>query len=163
MKLILTLLFEQLHKIWQCRNTQTHGADSSIQDQILREHLTIRVEAIYNKLPNLLALDRQAFETLTKEDILSGSTSTIRSWLRMAEPTIQRCLKDAQQKSSTHQRDIRDYFEEASYVDSDESDTTLSFDTLDSGTIRFTPSPTPSLSTQSSNPSLLESPADSTA
>ena len=54
---------------------------------------------------------------------MASSTSEIRTWLRIAEPAIQRCLHDAQSKLHSNQRDIRDYFDEASYVDSDASDT----------------------------------------
>ena len=92
MRHILTLLFEQLHSLWYCRNAQTHGADQELQDKIKREQLTIRVTALYNQLPNLLVHDRQAFESLTQDDLLSGPTSSISTWLRIAEPTIQRCL-----------------------------------------------------------------------
>lgn len=48
----------------------------------------------------------------------------------MVEPTIHRCLKDATIKLQHNQTDNRDYFDDASYVDSDADDTTLSFDTL---------------------------------
>lgn len=139
MKLILSLIFEQLHNIWSCRNQQTHGTDSALQDQILREHLTIRVAALYSQIPNLLSHDRSAFDSIPQEDILSQSTSDIRIWLQLAEPTIHRCLQDARTKSCSLQSDIRDFFDEASYVDSDAEDTVLSFDTLaSSGTIVFT-------------------------
>ncbi len=152
MRHILTLLFEQLHSLWHCRNAQTHGADQELQDKIKREQLTIRVTALYNQLPNLLVHDRQAFESLTQDDLLSGPTSSISTWLRIAEPTIQRCLRDSQIKLHSNQRDIRDFFDEASYVDSDASDTTLSFDTLAfSKTISFhTHSASTSISSNSS-------------
>ena len=99
--------------------------------QVLREQLSLRVQAVYRHIPLLLAHDRDAFEAVSQEDLLSGPTTTIQSWLRMVEPTLQRCLKDATAKLSTNQTDIRDFFDEASYVDSDASDTSLSFDTDD--------------------------------
>ena len=117
--------------IWKCRNLQTHGADQAIQDRIRREHLTLRVTALYNQISNLLVHDRAAFDHITQEDILSGPISAIETWLRMAEPTVQQCLTDAQLKLLSHQRDIRDYFDEAPYIDSDASDTSLSYDTFD--------------------------------
>ena len=141
MKLVLVHMFEQLHGIWQCRNVHTHGVDQALQEQFLREQLTVRVDAVYNQMPNLLAHDRHAFEHLSKADLLSGPTTTIQTWLRMVEPTLQRCLHDANTKLRDNQSDIRDYFDEASYVDSEASDTTLSFDTFDqSGTVIFNPS-----------------------
>ena len=138
LKLTLSLLFTQLQNIWKCRNLQTHGSDQTLQDQLKRDQLALRVSALYAQLPNLLTHDRDAFEQLTKEEILSGPTSTIESWLRIAEPTIQQCIKDANKKLLSNQGDIRDYFEEASYIDSDASDTSLSYDTLEgSDTISF--------------------------
>ena len=134
----LSLLFEKLHHIWQCRNKQSHGADQTIQDQLKREKLSIRVQALYNHQPNLLAHDRDILDSMSQNDLLSGPLPSIETWLRMAEPTKQQCLKEAHAKSTTNQRDIRDYFDEASYVDSDADETTLSYDTLgSSGTILF--------------------------
>ena len=139
MRHTLNHLFETLYQVWQCRNSQTHGADHHLQDQLRREQLTIRAQALYNHLPSLLAHDRAVFESLSIDDLLSGPTSNIATWLRIAEPTVQRCLKDAQTKLQTHQSDIRDFFEEASYSDSEASDTTLSYDTMDTSeeTISF--------------------------
>ena len=141
MRHTLSLIFEQIHQVWLCRNNQTHGSDQTLQEQFRREQLAIRVHALYNQLPNLLAHDRHALNNISAEDLLSGPTSSIITWLRLSEPTIRRCLKDAHDKLLHNQTDIRDYFEEASYVDSSASDTTLSFDTLEtSGTISFTDS-----------------------
>ena len=72
------------------------GGGQELQDKIKREQLTIRDIALYNQLPNLLVHDCQAFESLTQDDLLSGPTSSISTWLRIAEPTIQRCLRDSQ-------------------------------------------------------------------
>ena len=138
MRKTMTIIFEQLHQIWLCRNHQTHGSDQSLQEQFRREQLTIRVQALYNQIPNLLAHDRHVFNSLPADDLLSGPTSSILTWLRISEPTIRRCLKDANDKLLHNQTDIRDFFDEASYIDSSASDTTLSFDTFaSSGTISF--------------------------
>ena len=135
---IMSLLFEELQQIWQCRNVQTHGSDLALQDKLAREQLTIRVNAFYNQLPQLLSHDRHVFESMSAEDILSGPTSSIATWLRIAEPTLQRCLRDATIKLHQNQRDIRDFFDDAPYEDSNASDTSLSYDTLDdSATIEF--------------------------
>ena len=154
---LLCHLFEQLHSIWQCRNTQTHGADQDLQDKLRRDQLTIRATALYNSIPQLLAHDRTVFESLPLDDLLSGPTSSIATWLQMAEPTIQRCLRDAAHKLHTNQRDIRDFFDEASYSDSEASDTTLSFDTLaTSETISFYQSSDSSSSMSSSSDSSVD-------
>ena len=157
MKQTLSLIFEELHQIWQCRNTQTHGADQELQDKLKREQLAIRVHAIYNQIPHLLAHDTDVFDSTTPEDIMSGPTSSIVTWLRLAEPTLQRCLTDAQAKLLTNQTDIRAFFDEASYCDSEASDTSLSYDTLaDSGSIDFVSNTTPD-SSNSSNSSITSS------
>ena len=151
MKQMLCLIFEQLHNIWRCRNTQTHGADQQLQEQLKKGQLTIRVHALYNQRSQLLAHDRDILDTVSPDELLSGPIATIETWLKMAEPTIQRCLKDARTKLTTNQRDIRDYFDDASYIDSDADDISLSCDsTLDSGTIIFSSS---SHSTSSSDSS----------
>ena len=162
MKLTLSSLFEQLHNIWKCRNLQTHGADQAIQDRIRREHLTLRVTALYNQISNLLVHDRAAFDHITQEDILSGPISAIETWLRMAEPTVQQCLTDAQLKLLSHQRDIRDYFDEAPYIDSDASDTSLSYDTFDDPSSISFPSQSTRSSLLSSSDSSLSSISDDT-
>ena len=126
----------------------------------------MRVQAIYNQLPQLLAHDRTAFESLSPDDLLSGPTTTIQTWLKLAEPTLQRCLKDAHHKLTTNQTGIRNYFDEISYADSAASDTTLSFDTLDtlgdSGSILFHDSPSPSSSSVATFSSGISSGSDST-
>ena len=148
MHLILSMIFDQIQQVWQCRNSQTHGADGALQDQYRREQLITRIDAIYGQIPNLLAHDRDVFQSLPRSDLLSGPTLTLATWLRMAEPTVQRCLADAKEKLRTNQRDIRDFLDDASYVQSHASDTTLTFDTLDSngttassGTIIFNSPP----------------------
>ena len=126
----------------------------------------MQVQAIYNQLPQLLAHDQTAFESLSQDDLLSGPTTTIQTWLKLAEPTLQRCLKDAHHKLTTNQTDIRDYFDEISYADSAASDTTLSFDTFDtlgdSGSILFHDSPSPSSSSVATFSSGISSGSDST-
>ena len=116
------------------------------------------MQAIYNHLPNLLAHDKDIFESTTQEEILSGPTSSIATWLRLAEPTLQRCLKDAQTKLLSNQSDIRAFFEEASYSDSEASDTSLSYDTLDdSGSIEFVSHSTSASTSASSDSSISSS------
>ena len=149
------LLFEQIHAVWQCRNNQTHGADKLLQDQLQKEQLSTRIHALYNQRHNLLSHDRDILDNTDPTELLSGSIATIKTWLNMVEPTIQRCLKDAKTKLHHNQTDIRDFFDDVSYVDSHEDDTTLSFDTLGtSGSLHFQ---TSSDSTSSDNDSTTSS------
>ena len=149
------LLFEQIHAVWQCRNNQTHGADKLLQDQLQKEQLSTRIHALYNQRHNLLSHDRDILDNTDPTELLSGSIATIKTWLNMVEPTIQRCLKDAKTKLHHNQTDIRDFFDDVSYVDSHEDDTTLSFDTVGtSGSLHFQ---TSSDSTSSDNDSTTSS------
>ena len=127
LRLILSTIFDQVQQVWQCRNAQTHGVDAALQDQYRQEQLITRIDAVYGQIPNLLAHDRDVFSSLPRSDLLSGPTSTLATWLRMAEPTVQRCLADAKVKLRTNQRDIRDFLDDASYVQSHASDTTRNF------------------------------------
>ena len=104
--------------------------------------------------------------TVLVEIVLEGPTTTIQTWLKLAEPTLQRCLKDAHHKLTTNQTDIRDYFDEISYAASGASDTTLSFDTLDtlgnSGSIIFNDSIPSSSSSVATASSRISTGSDST-
>ena len=111
---IVTIITEIRH-IWATRNGQTHGQDQAQQDKILRDRLTIRIDAIYNQLPNLLSHDRDTVVSISRDDLLSGPTSSLETWLRLVEPSMQQCLRDARDKLQHNQSDIRDFFEDASY------------------------------------------------
>ena len=56
----------------------------------------------------------------------------MQSFYPTMEPTIQRCILDSQDNFLHNQRDIRDFFEEASYEDSNQSETTFSWDSDES-------------------------------
>ena len=110
-------------------NKQKRGADKALQDQLLKEQLTIYIIDIYNQLRNHLANDQSIFEGITQEEILSGPTLNITTWLWMAEPTIHQCLKVATTKLSSNQSNIQDTSKNH-HVNFLSSDTTLSYDTL---------------------------------
>ena len=137
----LPLFWGFLVKIWQCRNTQTHGADQEIQDKLKREHASYYLHPSHQQSTTQPSSPWQrCFRQSNSRRNSIWKTSSITTWLRLTEPTLQRCLHDAQDKLATHQTDIRTFFDEASYCNLEASDTTLSYDTLDtSGTIDFSP------------------------
>ena len=128
----MSCIITEIHHVWKTRNLQNHGADQAEQEQFRRERLLLRIDAIFNQIPNLLSHDRDSVVSISRDDLLSGSNNAIETWLNMVEPTIQCCLQDSQTKLLHHQSDIRDYFDEASYEDSDQDDTTLSWDSDES-------------------------------
>ena len=104
---------------WTYQKTlKFHGANLAEQDQFCRDRLLPWIDAMFNQEPNLLSHDRDSVISISRDDLLSGSTNAIETWLNMVKHTIQCCLQDSQDKLLHHQSDIQDFFDEASDEDS---------------------------------------------
>jgi hypothetical protein len=105
---LITLLLDQVEDQWKLRNEALHGRDDAEHSLFHRARLCTKVTRLYAQAGNLLALDRPILSRpLTT--ILDLPTTSLEAWISQAEPTILRCISDA---NDTHEQTntIDDYF-----------------------------------------------------
>jgi hypothetical protein len=105
---LITLLFDQVEAQWKLRNDALHGRDDAEHSLFHRALLCAKATRLYAKAGTLLALDRPILSRpLTT--ILDLSTNSLETWISQAEPTILRCISDAND-DHVQSNTIDDYF-----------------------------------------------------
>jgi hypothetical protein len=105
---LITLLFDQVEAQWKLRNEALHGRDDAEHSLFHRALLCAKATRLYAKAGTLLALDRPILSRpLTT--ILDLSTTGLEAWISQAEPTIHRCISDAND-DHVQANTIDDYF-----------------------------------------------------
>jgi hypothetical protein len=105
---LITLLFDQVEAQWKVRNEALHGRDEAEHSLFHRARLCTKAAQLYAQAWNLLALDRPKLSRplTTIQDL---PTTGLEAWISQAEPTILRCISDAND-SHVQTHTIDDYF-----------------------------------------------------
>jgi hypothetical protein len=91
---LITLLFDHFEAQWKLRNEALHGRDEAEHSLFHRARLCDKATRLYAQAGALLALDRPILSRpLTT--ILDLPTNSLEAWISQAEPTILRCISDA--------------------------------------------------------------------
>jgi hypothetical protein len=91
---LITLLFDQVEDQWKLRVEALHGRDDAEHSLSHRALLCAKATRLYTRAETLLALDRPILSRpLTT--ILDLSTTGLEAWISQAEPSILRCISDA--------------------------------------------------------------------
>jgi hypothetical protein len=91
---LIVLLFDKGEDQWKLRNEALHGRDDAEHSHFHRTLLFANATRLYAKSGTLLALDRPILSRpLTT--ILDLSTTGLEARISQAEPTILRCVSDA--------------------------------------------------------------------
>jgi hypothetical protein len=105
---LITLLFDQFEDQWELRNEALHGRDDAEHSLFHRARLCDKATRLYAQAGALLALDRPILSRpLTT--ILDLPTTSLEAWISQAEPTILRCISDAND-DHVQTNPIDDYF-----------------------------------------------------
>ncbi len=105
---LITLLFDQVEDQWKLRNEALHGRDDAEHLLFHRALLCAKATRLYAQAGTLLALDRPILSRpLTT--ILDLPTQGLVAWISQAEPTILRCISDAND-DHVQTNTIDDYF-----------------------------------------------------
>jgi hypothetical protein len=106
---LITLLFDQVEDQWKLRNEALDGRDDDAEHSLLhRALLCAEATRFYAKAVTLLAFDRPILpRQLTT--ILDLSTTGLEAFISQAEPTILRCISDAND-DHVQANTIDDYF-----------------------------------------------------
>jgi hypothetical protein len=91
---LITLLFDQVEDQRKLRNEALHGRDDGEHSLFHRALLCAKATRHYAKAGTLLALDRPILSRLLTT-ILDLSATGLEAWISQAEPTILRCISDA--------------------------------------------------------------------
>jgi hypothetical protein len=91
---LITLLFDHFEDQWNLRNEALHGRDDAKHSLFHRARLCDKATRLYAQAETLLALDRPILlRPLTT--ILDLPTISLQAWISQSEPTILRCIFDA--------------------------------------------------------------------
>jgi hypothetical protein len=91
---LITLLFDHFEEQWKLRNEALHGRDAAEHLLFHRAKLSRRVTRIYDQIDLLLANDREILAR-PLQTILDLPISSLEAWVYQVEPTIRRCISDA--------------------------------------------------------------------
>jgi hypothetical protein len=105
---LITLLFDHFEDQWKLRNEALHGRDDAEHSLFHHARLYEKASRLYAQAGTLLALDRPILSRpLTT--ILDLPNTSLEAWISQAEPTILRCISDANDEH-VQANPIDDYF-----------------------------------------------------
>jgi hypothetical protein len=108
-KAICTIVTTSWLELWDQRNNDRHGVDSSTKSIALREQAIRELEALYTYQDTVL----QKHRNLCTKSIafhLKGNTNYIRQWINTYQSVITKSAKDTKQKSIINVRMLTSYF-----------------------------------------------------
>jgi hypothetical protein len=105
---LITLLFDQVEDQWKFRNETLHGRDRAENSLFRRALLQEKATRLYAHAGTLLALDRPILSR-PLATILDLPNQSLEVWISQAEPTILRCISDAND-DHVQPNSIDDYF-----------------------------------------------------
>jgi hypothetical protein len=108
-KIMCTIITTQWVKLWDNRNGDRHGVDSSTKAIAQREQAIREIEALYTFKTKVLQRHRDIF----LHDIeyhTAGKTVYMRQWINTNQSVIQKSTKDAKIKAILNVRIISTYF-----------------------------------------------------
>ena len=106
---ILNHIFTHWNTLWDTRNQDRHGKDSTTRAKAAKEQTIRELEALYTIRHTVLQRDAKLFyEDIT--DHKAKPTNTIRQWINTYQPLILKSAKDAKNKSLLHVKPINTYF-----------------------------------------------------
>ena len=91
---LITLLFDQFEEQWKLRNEALHGRNDAEHSLFYRARLSEKATRLYAQAGSLLALDRPILSR-PLATILDLPNTGLEAWVSQAEPTILRCISDA--------------------------------------------------------------------
>jgi hypothetical protein len=105
---LITLLFDQVEDQWNLRNEALHGRDRAEQLLFHRAIICAKATRLYAYAITLNALDRPMLSR-PLATILDLFNISLDAWIAEAEPTILRCISDAND-DHVQTNTIDDYF-----------------------------------------------------
>ena len=106
---ILCHIFTHWNDLWQTRNTDLHGQDTSAKARTAKDQAIRELQQIYSLQDKVLQRDTSLFYD-SFENHTSMPTHSIRQWINTYQPLILKSTKDAKDKSLLHVRPITSYF-----------------------------------------------------
>jgi hypothetical protein len=92
---IINELWDNVEAQWHLRNAALHGQDDIEHTSILRDRLHEKVRRMYAQADKISAIDRILFDRPIN-DVTSLPLAAIELWISQVEPTLQRCISDAE-------------------------------------------------------------------
>jgi exonuclease III len=111
-KKIVGVLWDDLYNKWSLRNQALHGHTPGEISEHAQRLLHLKVRALYDQQPNMLAADRDVLSTPLDER-LQQPPAQIQAFLDWASPIVQISLNDAAEEMRTHQPRILTHFSRA--------------------------------------------------
>ena len=106
---ILCLIFTYWNKLWDTRNQDLHGKDTSTRAKATKDQAIKGLNRLYTNRQKVLQQDTSLFFPSLEDHKLLPSHS-IRQWINTYQHLILRSAKDAKTKSLLHVRPITAYF-----------------------------------------------------
>jgi hypothetical protein len=108
-KTMCTIITTQWIQLWDKRNGDRHGADSSTKAQALNEQAAREITILYNCKDKVL----QRHQNIFHHDIeyhINGRTDYMRQWINTHQAVIKKSMQDAKSRSVLNVRTLLTYF-----------------------------------------------------
>ena len=109
-KHLIDFLWRQSRTLWIARNEQVHKPDEEgINNPVDRRDLQNKIRQLYMSENGVRAADKRNFFAQPVEEVIKGTTRTLKAWLTTNEPAIKKAVKDAVILGRLHSKDIREF------------------------------------------------------
>ncbi len=90
-KHLIDFLWRQSRTLWLARNEQVHKPDEEgINNPVDRRDLQNKIRQLYMSENGFRAADKRNFFAQPVEEVIKGTTRTLKAWLTTNEPAIKR-------------------------------------------------------------------------
>ena len=112
-KIISTTIITLWLELWDARNKDRHGAESSQKSKLADKQAIREMTILYSLQTQVLQCDRHIFDQELPDQVL-GDTRYIRQWINTNQAAILKSTKSAKINSVLNVRTISSYFDKRS-------------------------------------------------
>jgi hypothetical protein len=102
--------WRSVRTLWDLRNDQVYGSDSSTRAQKQKEKAHRELRALYILRGDMRHCDRNIFYATVDDHLEAQPVWALKNWLRVYKPMVKHSIKEAVRSSVRHVRTIVSYF-----------------------------------------------------
>ena len=107
---ILSHMWEGWFKLWDCRNALVHGNDKESRVRARWEVIERHIEALYERLGEMLPSDRDLLCNTVGEHLERATTAKLVNWYNTPWPVFRASFEESKRRAITSVCSIATYF-----------------------------------------------------
>jgi hypothetical protein len=107
---MIDILWKAVHHLWEQRNGQVHGVNSTTQAKLQKEKTHRKLLAIYSSRDQTRHCNRDLFYDNLEAHLAAHSIGALKNWLRVHKPMVKHSIQEAARLAICNMQTLQSYF-----------------------------------------------------